>query len=175
MSAGIISACLPTLGPVLSVFFRALGIKRSLLGSKNRTRGTGGGTGATGAADPLSSTNNLGFANLKSAPASLSDRTEVELEVPPAGGKSVTKKGSARGPFYRLPDEYVSESSGDAAARPVDANLRPDHGCAYTVTTSHGRAPRGNMKGLGDGESWSGDDVPLRGIRVHTDFTQSAS
>jgi hypothetical protein len=141
------------------------------------------------------------FAHLKSTPASLSDRTDVELDrdippPPPTGPgnlKSVTKKGSARGPFYRLPDEYhhhrdVSESrssSGDnnninntQTARPADADLRPDHGCAYTVTTSHGRRPPrgGNVKGGGgDGESLSGDEVPLHGIRVHTDFTQSAS
>ena len=62
--------------------------------------------------------------------------------------------------FYRLPDGQIS---GDTARAP-DAELRPKHGYGYTVTSQPGK---------GDGESLSGDEVPLHGIRVQTDFKQS--
>ncbi|KAH6631346.1 hypothetical protein F5144DRAFT_531946 [Chaetomium tenue] len=140
MSAGIVSACLPTLGPVMALGAAKLGIKRTILTS----RGGGGTTGA--------SSRNFGG---KSTTPSLSDRTEVELQ------KS-TKKDNA-GTFYRLPDDQVS---GDTS-RGVDADLRPEHGYGYTVTSR----PAGAKA---DGASLSGDEVPLHGIRVQKDFKQSA-
>ncbi|KAL2128989.1 hypothetical protein VTI74DRAFT_8377 [Chaetomium olivicolor] len=151
MSAGIISACLPTLGPAMAVFFRVMGIKRALFSSR-------GGAGTN-----LSSSKNLASSNLhvRSGPGSVSDRTEVELQQKRAG--TSTKKDGA-GAFYRLPD---GGASGETAVYvPTDATLRPDHGCAYTVTSRPGK---------GDGESLSGDEVPLHGIRVRTDFKHSSS
>lgn len=140
MSAGIISACLPTLGPVMAFCAGKLGIKRTLLSSRN-----GGTTHA-------SSSKN--FAH--SATASLSDRTEVELQ------KSSTSRKDGAGAFYRLPDGQMSGETAGA----VDSDLRPKHGYKYTVTSQPGK---------GDGASLSGDEVPLHGIRVHTDFKQSES
>ncbi len=137
MSAGIVSACLPTLGPVLAMCTSKLGIKRTLL-STNR----GGATGNT------SGSKNFG----QSATGSVSDRTEVELQK--------ARKGSAGAVFYRLPEGQASGEPTQA----VDSELRPGHGHRYTVTSRPGQ---------GDGESLSGDEVPLHGIRVHTEFKQS--
>ena len=136
MSAGIVSACLPTLGPVMSFVFRSIGIKRSLLGTRH------------GVTANISSSKNLG----QSATPSLSDRTDVDLQ------KS-TKKDTA-GAFYRLSDGQVSAET----TRAVDADLRPDHGYGYSVTSQPTK---------GDGASLSGDEVPLHGIRVHTQFKRS--
>jgi len=140
MSAAIVSACLPTLGPVMAFFFRMLGIKRSILGSTGR--------GATG---NLTSSKNV----IKSTTMSLSDRTDIELQKP---RKDLSKAGA----FYRLPDDQLSGET----AKAVDAELRPDHGYGYTVTSQPGK---------GSGDSLSGDEVPLHGIRVHTQFEQAAS
>jgi hypothetical protein len=141
MSAAIVSACLPTLSPVMTFFFRSIGINRSILGT---SRGGGGATGAT-------SSRNLG----KSTTPSLSDPLDVELQ------KS-RRDAAGEGAFYRLPDEQLS---GDTA-RAVDAELRPEHGYGFTVTSRPGG-------GKGDGASLSGDEVPLHGIRVQTQFKQS--
>lgn len=138
MSAGIISACLPTLGPVLAIVIGKMGIKRTLLS------GAGAAT-----ANTLSSQN---FA--KSATASLSDRTDVELQ------KS-RKDTTGAGAFYRLPDDQLP-----AERARGDVQLRPEHGYGYTVSSQPGK---------GDGESLSGDEVPLHGIMVHTDFKRSTS
>jgi len=140
MSAGIVSACLPTLGPVMAFCAGKLGIKRSLLG----TRSGGGTTG-------VSSSKNFA----QSATGSVSDRTEVELQ------KATTSRKDGAGAFYRLPDGQVS---GETARG--DSDLRPKHGYKYTVTSQPGK---------GDGASLSGDEVPLHGIRVHTDFKRSES
>jgi hypothetical protein len=143
MSAGIISACLPTLGPVMTSFASKLGIKRTILTSR------GGGAATTGASS----------GNFKSsATPSLSDRAEVELQ-------KTTKKDNA-GTFYRLPDDQLSGET----ARAVDAELRPEHGYGYTVTSRPG-----NVKGDGESSRSSGDEAPLHGIRVQTDFKQSAA
>ncbi|KAK3290486.1 uncharacterized protein B0H64DRAFT_452552 [Chaetomium fimeti] len=135
MSAGIVSACLPTLGPVMTFFAGKVGIKRTILTSR-----AGATTGASSRNFPKSTT------------PSLSDRTEVELH------KS-TKKDN--GTFYRLPDDQTSGNT----TRGVDAELRPEHGYGYTVTSR----PAGPKA---DGASLSGDEVPLHGIRVHKDFKQ---
>ncbi len=137
MSAGIVSACLPTLGPVFAVCATKLGIKRTLLTTRGeRTNNTG------------SSKN---FTN-QSGTGSMRDGADLELQK--------ARKASGGAGFYRLPDSQMSSDT----ARPPDAELRPKHGYGYTVTSQPGK---------GDGESLSGDEVPLHGIRVHTDFKQS--
>jgi hypothetical protein len=131
MSAGIVSACLPTLGPVFAAAARKIGIKGSVL----RTRGT----------------NNDSDKGQFSTGRSAGDRSDLETAKP---------KKSPTGTFYRLSDDN-SRIDG-----PPDAGLRPDHRHEYTVTS----AP-GNVKGEGD--SLSGDEIPLQGIRVRTDFKHS--
>jgi hypothetical protein len=142
MSAGIISACLPTLGPVMGLALRKAGLKSSVLSTRD------------GTTTNLTATKNMNIA--KSATGSLRDRTDA------AGGKSTKKDGA--GTFYRLPDDQ--HSSGETTAAPTDAELRPDHGYGYSVTSGPGSKL--------DGSSLSGDEIPLHGIRVHTDFKQSA-
>jgi len=139
MSAGIVSACLPTLGPVFAVCANKLGIKRSLLTTRGeRTNNTSSSKTFAG----------------QSGTGSMRDGADLELQK--------ARKASGGAGFYRLPD---SEMSGDTARAP-DAELRPKHGYGYTVTSQPTK---------GDGESLSGDEVPLHGIRVHTDFKQSTA
>ena len=135
MSAGIVSACLPILGPVMAFCAGKLSIKRSLFMTR------GGGTTNT------SSSKNFA----QSATGSMRDRTEIELQK--------ARKSSAWPVFYLLRDDQML---GDTAPG-LDAELRPEHGHGRTVTSQPGK---------GDGESLSGDEVPLHGIRVHTDFKQ---
>ncbi|KAH6857044.1 hypothetical protein B0I37DRAFT_89178 [Chaetomium sp. MPI-CAGE-AT-0009] len=133
MSAGIVSACLPTIGPVMTLFASKLGIKRTLLTSRG-----GGTTGASSGNFHKSTTTS----------------TDVELQ------KS-TKNDN--GTFYRLPDD---QASGEMT-RGVDAELRPEHGYGYTVTSR-------SVDPKADGGSLSGDEIPLHGIRVQKDFKQVA-
>jgi hypothetical protein len=173
MSAGIISANLPTIGPVMAMAGRKIGIRGSLLSS---SRGTGNGTSTNASKLHLSNANHHHKAT--------NSRTEAVLP-----GQKPTKKGST-GTFYRLSDDNILEDAsvggggspngsvetavavGVGAGGTTDARLRPDdhhlHTYAYTVTGG------GTKKG-GDGESsLSGDEIPLHGIRVHTDFKQVA-
>ena len=96
MSAGIVSACLPILGPVMAFCAAKLSIKRSLLMTR------GGGTTNT------SSSKNFA----QSATGSTRDRTEIELQK--------ARKSSAGPVFYLLRDDQML---GDTA-RAVDAELR---------------------------------------------------
>lgn len=141
MSAGIVSACLPTLGPILFLVGRKVGMTRSLLSA--------GGSGG-GATKASSSKNTVS----KSSRSAL-DRADPDLSSGPS------KKDSA-GIFYRLRDDNISGETATNVA--VDAQLRPKHGYVYAVTSQ----PR-----KGDGESLSGDEIPLHGIRVQTDFKRS--
>ncbi|KAK4677472.1 hypothetical protein QC764_405080 [Podospora pseudoanserina] len=153
MSAGIISANLPTLAPIMSLILTRMGISGSLI-----TGGSG-----SGSKNGFSSKNNFGGTgggNMKST-GSVSDRTESGGELRKDGDRA----------FYRLPDDSnLSETALDTGRTATltrdDTGLRPDHGYAYTVTSRPGKQ--------GDSESMSGDEVPLKGIRVHTDFKQSA-
>lgn len=153
MSAGIISANLPTLAPIMSLILTRMGISGSLI--------TGGSS--SGSKNGFSSKNNFGGTgggNMKST-GSVSDRTESGSELRKDGDRA----------FYRLPDDSnISETALDTGRTATltrdDTGLRPDHGYAYTVTSRPGKQ--------GDSESMSGDEVPLKGIRVHTDFKQSA-
>lgn len=164
MSAGITSACLPTLSPVMFLVLRKLGVKGSILSRSADTH-------------PSSLNNNLSYGRKQTGPTSTATmktaggghRGVVEAELP-------RSKKDAAGAFYRLPDDNTSgdtatdknTTTSSDAVPPVDAELRPDHGYAYTVTSKPGK--RGGGRG-----SLSGDEIPLHGIRVHTDFKQSAS
>ncbi|KAK3690579.1 hypothetical protein B0T22DRAFT_516210 [Podospora appendiculata] len=149
MSAGIISACLPTLRPVVQWAFRGVGIKDGLFGSRS---------GASGAF-PSNINTNHSAARL----ARLTDH-------PDGADLAKVKKGAGTqggaGAFYRLPDV---NSSGQTTEYGVgtDGKLRPEHGHAYAVTSKPGK-----KQGEGDSLSSSSDEIPLQGIRVQTDFKQ---
>ncbi|KAK5658468.1 hypothetical protein OQA88_1857 [Cercophora sp. LCS_1] len=140
MSAGIVSACLPTLGPVMITIGRTLGIRWSLLGSLSSSRG-----GASKSTRPSG------------------QLTTTKTEIP-------SRKDSI-GTFYRLPDESanVSGETANRGHRRPDDGLRPDHKHAYTVSSKPGT----NVKS--DNESLSGDEIPLQGIMVRTDFQHSSA
>ncbi|KAK7417437.1 hypothetical protein QQX98_004556 [Neonectria punicea] len=149
MSAGIISANLPTLLPVLRIFFRYTGLQR-LAGTVRSTSRSGFG----------SKTDRSAFSK------GLSSGEDAEARIVPPS------EANGRGDmFYRLPDE--TESDGVAKGNdlgpksPVDAPLRPDvKGYEFTVKS---------FKSSTDRSDDSGDEIPLHSIRVQRQFRQSTS
>ncbi|KAH8603128.1 hypothetical protein B0O99DRAFT_22140 [Bisporella sp. PMI_857] len=74
------------------------------------------------------------------------------------GSISQGQKGS-QGGFYRLSDETKSHESDGA----LDSRLRPEHGYGYTVKSE---------PGCKEPDILEGDNIPLKGIRVQTEFSQ---
>lgn len=138
MSAGIVSACLPTMRPVIQWAARGVGIKGGIFGSS--------------AHDSAAFSKNLNQSG--------------------TGHRLRSTTGDQAGDaadFYRLPDDAASGKSREelAAIAAADAALRPDHGFKYAVSSKPGHA-------VTDKDSLSsGDEIPLQGIRVHTDFKRS--
>lgn len=133
MSAGIVSACLPVLRPVIQWAGRAVGLKGGIFVSS-----LGPSAAFSKDLDHHSSANRLR--------STAGDRADAE--------------------FYRLPDDNTSRRTAEHAG--ADVGLRPEHGFSYAVTSKAGKT-----KGEQDSLS-SGDEIPLQGIHVHTDFQHSA-
>ena len=136
MSAGIVSACLPTLKPALTFFARHMGFS-SFVSRHFMTM-----TGSRNAQDSMPS-------HMRSGSGHRDDTSDVNLV-----------HSTGKGEFYRLDDDNGHQTS---ASNP---KLRPEHGYSQTVTTRPVRE---------EGDSWSGDEVPLHGIRIQRDFKQSIS
>jgi hypothetical protein len=134
MSAGIVSANLPTLRPALRFGARILGLHGRLPALFRSTNGTMSKTSdaATGPSRTVDST------------ATIIQHTERPK----------------RHSFYYLPDE--SDSAGEQAR--MEASFRPDYDNAKTYTNVLGPRISGRL---------SGDEVPLNGIRVDREFTQT--
>ena len=83
----------------------------------------------------------------------MGDRTRTDVET-------AKSKSNPTGAFYRLSDDNGSRGMAAEHSLP-DTGLRPEHKHEYTVTSTPGK---------GEGDSLSGDEIPLQGIRVRTDF-----
>lgn len=154
MSAGIVSACLPTLLPIVLCCARAFGITRtsSVPSRDPHAPPTFGGSGSN-------------KTKLRSGPNTLTNFST-------RGEDDDLHKG-AESPFYRLPDNTESDS---VISHPVDSrsltpdaslepHLRPDmQGYGHSVKSY-------TAKGNGSND----DDIPLQGIRVQKDFKSSTS
>ncbi|KAH6884890.1 hypothetical protein B0T10DRAFT_492944 [Thelonectria olida] len=148
MSAGIISACLPTMLPVMKFFLRITGLGRLLStvnGSSVPVFGSRTGTSTKG----------------------------LSSQINPDSRQGTTSDSNGRGDsFYRLPDETDSDGLGKSGgivttAAAADAKLRPDtQGYQFTVNSFKSTSDQGNE---------SGDDIPLHGIRVQKKFHQATS
>ncbi|KAL2163943.1 hypothetical protein VTH06DRAFT_3156 [Thermothelomyces fergusii] len=199
MSAGIVSACLPTIGPVVSLCAGKLGIKHIFLSSRSRSRSNNHGASAGLSGKHKTPSSSLAAATTKTMTTTTTTKVaaDVLLSEMDLQRSGATRKDGA-GAFYRLPDPQIPGEEYDdddddvqeaktgiavaAAASPADAGLRPDHGhYAYQYAVSTRPAPDGGRsKGRGcrsraaevDSSS-SGDEVPLHGIRVQTDFRRS--
>jgi hypothetical protein len=142
MSAGIVSACLPILRPVIQAAARGLGIKRGVFGRDH-------GTSVAFTQDGVSH-------GVSRVMRSTSEGTDAELV------------NSKNGTFYRLSDDNASGQMTTDSGLPVNAKLRPNYGYGYSVTSKPG-------KRAGEGDSLSGDEIPLHSIRVQTDFKHSTT
>jgi hypothetical protein len=134
--------------PVILIVGRAMGLKGSIFRSTNASTGAS----RINSANPLSTIRK--------------PRTQNgEIESKADGGKE-------GGPFYRLPDDGLSTGSGHTMDK-----LRPDMGgYEYSVSTSAGAGGMPLQKSKGDGDSLSsGDEIPLQGIRVDTDFKHTST
>ncbi|KAI8240823.1 Satratoxin biosynthesis SC1 cluster protein 4 [Colletotrichum sp. SAR 10_96] len=149
MSAGIVSACLPTLRPAMQKVARACGIKGSM-----------GGMFRVGTAMGFGSKNKSNSSNGMSSQDP--NGTNVNRS------QSTTKHSAGGDPFYRLSDENGSDGrSGDRTPPLNDRKLRPDAdglGFGYTVT-SYPTKP----------DDKSEDEIPLHSIRVQKDFKQTTT
>ncbi|KAF7588434.1 hypothetical protein BBP40_005698 [Aspergillus hancockii] len=134
MSAGIVSANLPTLRPALRFGARILGIHGRLPALFRSTNGT------------MSKTSNA-----VTGPTGTVDSTATIIQH---------TERPKRHSFYHLPDE--SDSAGEQTR--MDASFRPDYDHAKTYTNVLGPRVSGRL---------SGDEIPLNGIRVDREFTQT--
>lgn len=133
MSAGIVSACLPTLRPALRLGARLLGFNGKL---PALFRSTNGQTSK--------------ISNPTTGPSRLDDSTTTIIQQ---------TERPKRHSFYHLPDE--TDSTAEQAR--MDASFRPDYAKTYTNVLG----PRVNGR-------LSGDEIPLNGIRVDREFTQTS-
>ncbi|PYH47634.1 uncharacterized protein BP01DRAFT_390152 [Aspergillus saccharolyticus JOP 1030-1] len=148
MSAGIVSACLPTIRPALQLGARLLGIQ-AVMPAIFRSTGH--------------SANHL---SVKSEATQLGSRHvaagDIPLSTSGAGGTTSSTGPVVRHSFYHLPDE-AELSEIDSLPRKMEASLRPKHDRGQTVTKIRGRTS------VASGED---DLLPLHGIRVQKDFRQ---
>lgn len=154
MAAGIISACLPTLLPVFLYCGRAFGLTQSALLPRREANAapTIGGTG--GSKD--------GYRSRSATLSSFTTRTDDDA-----------LDNAAENPLCGLRD---SAESGGVVSHPV--GLR-------AITTDNASEPSLRTDTLGYGHSATsytvrrsgnnGDDVPLQGILVQTDFIKSTT
>jgi hypothetical protein len=164
MSAGIVSACLPTLRPAFAFFFRVLGL-RSVMPSLLRT-----GPSRTASTSKL---------NSNTAGHSRNGRG-----VSGGGGGSASAPSNIdlvranRRSFYHLPED--ESDSLDSPTRVDGGQFRPEYDSMKTTTIVHGRERKeieeDNDRWMGGRNGYgNGNDVPLQGIRVQTEFTQRES
>ncbi|KAL9949679.1 hypothetical protein D7B24_006750 [Verticillium nonalfalfae] len=149
MSAGIVSACLPTLRPVMMFFARSLGIKGSLSDAFSRGASSMGlRSKKTGNfSERLSSRED--FANKSAATSERSNKDEHS--------RRASDDNESR---------FTSEELGATMVSPSDAALRPDvKGYGFTVTST----PKADRC---DDDA---DDIPLHSIRVDTKFKRSTT
>ncbi|TDZ17046.1 Satratoxin biosynthesis SC1 cluster protein 4 [Colletotrichum orbiculare MAFF 240422] len=151
MSAGIVSACLPTLRPAMQSAARACGIKGSM-----------GGMFRSATALGFGSKNKSQFSQGMS-----SSRDPSGSQV--ARSLSTTKHGAGGDAFYRLPDDGASDGTRRERTPPLaDSKLRPDthgHGFGYTVASYP----------VKERDDKSEDEIPLHAIRVQKDFKHTTS
>ncbi|KAF4992347.1 hypothetical protein FGRMN_7240 [Fusarium graminum] len=146
MSAGIVSANLPTMLPVLRLVAKFTGLSSFASSVRSNVRQTYGSKG------------DKSTKGLKSQDGTIAGRSRN------SGSRSSNQ-------FYRLPDE--NESAGlikgtnyTEIAVPANARLRPDtDGYELTTTTFNARADSGNES----------SDEMLQGIRVHKEFHHTSS
>lgn len=147
MSAGIVSANLPTMLPVLRILARFTGLSSLASTVRSNVRPTYGSKGDK----------TMSAKGLKSQ-----DGTRT--------GRSSNSGSTSSNQFYRLPDE--TDSSGlikgtnyTETAVPLSAKLRPDtDGFELTTTTYNAKGGGGNA---------SSDEI--LGIRVHKEFHHTSS
>lgn len=79
-------------------------------------------------------------------------------------GHSRNMASGGGGYFYRLSDDELVSGGDMPKAVASDGKLRPEHGYKYAVTS---------LPCKGEGDSLSGDEIPLQGIRVQKEFVHS--
>ncbi|CRJ80018.1 hypothetical protein BN1708_000143 [Verticillium longisporum] len=149
MSAGIVSACLPTLRPVMMFFARSLGIKGNLSDAFSR------GASSMG----LRSKKTGNFSQRLSSREDFANKSAATLE-------RSNKDEHSRRASDDNESRFTNEELGTTMVSPSDAALRPDvKGYGFTVTST----PKADRC---DDDA---DDIPLHSIRVDTKFKRSTT
>ncbi|KAF3358856.1 hypothetical protein VDGD_09340 [Verticillium dahliae] len=149
MSAGIVSACLPTLRPVMVFFARSLGIKGNLSDAFSR------GASSMG----LRSKKTGNFSQRLSSRDDFANKSAATLE-------RSNKDEHSRRASDDNESRFTNEELGTTMVSPSDAALRPDvKGYGFTVTST----PKADRC---DDDA---DDIPLHSIRVDTKFKRSTT
>ncbi|RAL11712.1 uncharacterized protein BO97DRAFT_391819 [Aspergillus homomorphus CBS 101889] len=145
MSAGIVSACLPTVRPALQLAARKLGIQ-AVMPAIFRSTGH--------------SANHLSSKSEATQLASRLGAGDIPLSGTGSGGAS--SRPVVRHSFYHLPDDGELADIDNVPLK-MEVSLRPKHDRGQTVTKIRGRT-----------STATGDEdlLPLHGIRVQKDFRQ---
>ncbi|KAI6348617.1 hypothetical protein MCOR25_010761 [Pyricularia grisea] len=182
MSAGIISACLPTLRPSLQYFARKCGIKRSTFGSsqgeasdQSHPESMGSGTGpqlTIGGGMMYESqqpqTRNKPRSTTVSSRHELYDGKTGVLGSIDARISSTSSRGDER--LHGNDDERATAVS---LQSPPDADLRPDvRAVMFRVSSYTFNGGNGDSRRKG---SEVESEIPPNGIMVQKDITQSSS
>ncbi|EJT74163.1 hypothetical protein GGTG_08009 [Gaeumannomyces tritici R3-111a-1] len=187
ISAGIVSACLPTLRPVIQLLARAIGITGSLGGFfRGATRGTHGSgsrddaySKGTGTPAPGSRLDHKSHTTSNTLATTSGEDDEDEFSGSNTSAPKARRIPSFKSPFQRLPDEQseaevgygankASGMGGNQATKPSDAALRPDvTGFAFTVSS------QGEAGAKSERSDDSGDEIPLQGIKVQRTYMSS--
>ncbi|KAK2041702.1 integral membrane protein [Colletotrichum somersetense] len=146
MSAGIVSACLPTLRPALQSIARACGITGSMGGMFRA--GTALGLG--------SSRNKSNFSN------GTTSQDPNNIGGSQTGRRFSASKHGGKDTFYRLSDDNGSEGAGrQHPSTPGQSKFRPDTtGFGYSVESYPAK----------EKDDKSSDEIPLHAIRVQREF-----
>ncbi|OBR09178.1 Integral membrane protein [Colletotrichum higginsianum IMI 349063] len=151
MSAGIVSACLPTMRPAIQRIARTCGIKGSMGGMFRSPTALGFG----------SSRSKSNFSNGMSSQDPSGGGSQIARNL------SATKHGAGDDAFYRLPDDNASDGTSRRQTPPLpESKLRPDTtGFGYSVSSYP----------VKERDDTSEDEIPLHAIRVQKDFKHTTA
>ncbi|TLD18512.1 hypothetical protein PspLS_10259 [Pyricularia sp. CBS 133598] len=183
ISAGIISACLPTMRPSLQYFGRKCGIKRGMFGSSDGEDSENSHTHSMGSASngpPLTIGGGLVCPSQQSQTrnkprsTTISSRHELyEGKTGVIGSINARISSASSGIDERLHGHDDDRGTAVSLQSPPDADLRPDvRDVMYKVSSYPSNGGNGDWRRkASDVES----EIPPNGIMVQMDITQSSS
>ncbi|KAH8837914.1 hypothetical protein MCOR27_002579 [Pyricularia oryzae] len=183
VSAGIISACLPTMRPSLQYFGRKCGIKRSIFGSSDdqdsdrsnlQNLGSANGAPLTIGGGAMYPSQKPAETRTKPRSTTISSRHELfDGKTGVVGSINARISSASSGIDERLHGHDDDRAAAVSLQSPPDADLRPDvRDVMYRVSSYTSNGGNGEFKRKG---SEVESEIPPNGIMVQKDITQSSS